>query len=111
MREDGRMTRHDERGAPIVLDDDARARLRAALDREGVASVYLFGSQARGQAGPLSDVDLAVWAEPELDADARLDLRLDLIGAAEQALDTQPLRDELDRGMRRRLAEGTFGRR
>jgi predicted nucleotidyltransferase len=142
-----------------VLDGAARTRLQAALDREGVASVYLFGSQARGQAGPLSDIDLAVWAAPRLDLDARLDLRLELIDAAAQALgteeidlvilddtspvlrhhawrdgevlvdrdpptrirqqaralveylDTQPLRDELDRGMRRRLAEGSFGRR
>jgi predicted nucleotidyltransferase len=153
------MTRRVEHGPAIVVDDQARARVAAALDRTGVAAAYLFGSQARGSAGPLSDVDLAVWADPALGPDERLDLRLELIGAAEQALgtdqldlvilddaspvlrhrawrdgqvlvdrdpltrvrqqaralveylDTQPLRDELDRGLRRRLADGSFGRR
>lgn len=159
MREDERMTRRDERGPAVVFDDAARARLAAALDRDGVAAAYVFGSQARGDAGPLSDVDVAVWADPVLELDDRLDLRLALIDAAERALgsdqvdlvilddatpvlrhrawrdgdvivdrdpatrvrqqaralveylDTQPLRDELDRGLRRRLAEGSFGRR
>lgn len=29
--------------------------------------LYLFGSRARGEAGPRSDYDLAVWADPPLD--------------------------------------------
>jgi len=43
--------------------DDALARLRAAkplLDRYGVARVGVFGSTARGEAGPDSDVDVLV---------------------------------------------------
>jgi predicted nucleotidyltransferase len=37
-------------------------RLRAffAADSRGAAAVYLFGSEARGTAGPRSDVDVAV---------------------------------------------------
>jgi len=45
------------------------ARLRAqgsSLRAVGVAGFYLFGSAARGEAGPASDVDLfMVQAEPE----------------------------------------------
>jgi len=48
--------------------DDALARLRAAkplLDRYGVARVGVFGSTARGEAGPDSDVDLLVEFDRE----------------------------------------------
>lgn len=39
-----------------------RARIRSALDAHGagVAAAYLFGSHARGDAGPESDVDVAL---------------------------------------------------
>jgi len=43
--------------------DEALTRLRAAkplLDRYGVARVGVFGSTARGEAGPDSDVDVLV---------------------------------------------------
>jgi predicted nucleotidyltransferase len=52
----------------------------------------LIGSQARGETGPLSDIDIAVWHEPELDASARLRLQLELIDAAARTLHT----DEVD---------------
>ncbi len=119
----------------------------------------LIGSQARGDAGPLSDVDIAVWHAPDLDASSRLQLQLQLARAASEAvgsdevdvvllnkapplmrhramrhgkrlverdrdervrmetramleyLDTEPLRAELGRAMRRRMEEGRFGRR
>ncbi len=86
------MTRIDERGPEIRLDAAAVDRLRRALDRDGVAAAYLFGSQAAGGAGPLSDVDVAVWASPGLEAEQRFRLRLALIGAASSALAT----DEVD---------------
>jgi hypothetical protein len=38
--------------------------LRPELERRGVASLYLFGSQARGDAGPGSDVDLFFDDDP-----------------------------------------------
>jgi hypothetical protein len=39
--------------------------LRATLADRGVASLYLYGSVARDQAGPDSDVDLLVEAKDE----------------------------------------------
>lgn len=69
-----------------ALDDAGRERLRTALDRDEVAAAYVFGSQARGQTGPLSDVDLAVWAAPGLSPQQRFELRLRLANAAERAL-------------------------
>jgi predicted nucleotidyltransferase len=153
------VTKIDERATVPVVDEAARQRLGEALDRDGVVAAMLIGSQARGNPGPLSDIDIAYWHEPGLDRDARWQLRLDLIGAAEEALrtpevdlvplndapplmqqrsirdavrlverdhdervrletrailrylDTQPLRDALQRGMKRRIEEGRFGRR
>lgn len=83
------MTRIDERGPLVVVDDAARTRLAATLERDGVVAAMLFGSQARGSAGPLSDVDVAVWADPGLGRAERFDLRLELIGGATAALRTE----------------------
>jgi uncharacterized protein len=158
MRDHVLVGRIDENGPPIRVDDAARDRLRVTLDRDGVVAASLFGSQAAGKAGPLSDVDLAVWLDPGLSDAERFRLRLELIGHAASALgtnevdlvvlndappllkhralrsrvllldrdailrlrlesravteylDTKPLRDRLARAMRRRLAEGSFGR-
>ncbi|MDR7116504.1 nucleotidyltransferase family protein [Caulobacter sp. BE254] len=47
--------------------DEALAKLRAAkplLDRYGVRRVGVFGSTARGEAGPDSDVDVLVEFDP-----------------------------------------------
>ncbi|MEW6392614.1 MAG: nucleotidyltransferase family protein [Pseudomonadota bacterium] len=47
--------------------DEALTKLRAAkplLDRYGVARVGVFGSTARGEAGPDSDVDVLVEFDP-----------------------------------------------
>ena len=43
------------------------ARVRSFFERRpaGVAAVYLFGSVARGSAGPTSDVDLAVLLDED----------------------------------------------
>ncbi len=147
----------DEQSRVPPLDQAALDRLRDALDREGVVAAMLIGSQARGNPGPLSDVDIAVWHDPKLDSRARFDLQLSLAGDAGRALgteeidlvmlnqapplmrhramreakrlverdhdervrletrtildylDTAPLRAELGRGVRRRMAEGRFG--
>jgi len=48
--------------------DEALAKLRAAkplLDRYGVQRVGVFGSTARGEAGPDSDVDVLVEFDPD----------------------------------------------
>lgn len=44
----------------LPLDERASAALRALLRRQGVRHAYLFGSAARGETGPLSDVDIAI---------------------------------------------------
>ncbi|RLC56366.1 MAG: hypothetical protein DRI80_16390, partial [Chloroflexota bacterium] len=41
-------------------------QLHDLLARHGVVLAYLFGSQAEGTAGPLSDVDIAVLLGPEV---------------------------------------------
>jgi predicted nucleotidyltransferase len=149
----------NEKSRVPPVEAAARKRLAVALDREGVVAAMLIGSQAREAAGPLSDVDIAVWHEPGLDSAQRFRLQLDLLAAAEAALgtgeidlvmlngapplfrqralrdgvrlierdgeervrletrtiidycDTVPLRAELGRALRRRIEEGTFGRR
>ena len=40
--------------------------LSEAFERHGVVLAYLYGSQARGDAGPLSDVDVAVLFSPDV---------------------------------------------
>lgn len=82
----------DENSRVPPLDDASLARLSHALDREGVIAAMLIGSQARGTQGPLSDVDIAIWHDPDLDSAGRLRLQLELVGAASEALAT----DEID---------------
>jgi len=154
LSEDAHVTRIDDRGPPILVDAAARERLAAALDREPVVAAYLFGSQARGTPGPLSDVDVAVWTygtgeDPlglrlaGLACEALRTDEVDLVVLDDappllrhrvlrdgmrlvdrdptervrreawtyvEYLDTQPLRDELARGLRNAIQEGTFGR-
>jgi predicted nucleotidyltransferase len=89
------MTVVDEKSRVPALDEQALERLGAVLDREGVVAAMLIGSQARGESGPLSDIDLGIWHDPGLDPRARLQLRLELAGAASEALGT----DEVDVAM------------
>ncbi|MGC8877666.1 MAG: type VII toxin-antitoxin system MntA family adenylyltransferase antitoxin [Anaerolineae bacterium] len=57
---------------------EALKRYFASLD--DVVLAYLFGSHARGQAGPLSDVDFAVLLAGRPNEDHCFDMRLELIG-------------------------------
>lgn len=82
------MTIVDETSRVPALDADSLARLGAALDRPEVVAGFLIGSQARGSAGPLSDVDVAVLHNPALTPSERLDLRLSLAASAAAALGT-----------------------
>lgn len=54
----------------------------------GVVAASLIGSQATGRAGPLSDVDVGVWTEPNLSRDQQHELSLRLLNAACDALGT-----------------------
>jgi uncharacterized protein len=66
------------------------ARLRenkAALKAQGVAHVALFGSRARGEAGPDSDIDITV----EIAADGCVDL-FQYVGIVQYIEELFPLR-------------------
>ena len=54
--------------------------LHRIFRKRGVVLAYLFGSQAEGTAGPLSDVDIAVLLGPEVPRERWGDVQIDLIG-------------------------------
>lgn len=61
-----------------------RTELEQVFASDGhVLVAYLFGSQARGQAGPLSDVDIAVLFDDALPAEQSFEQRLNLMDKAE----------------------------
>lgn len=71
--------------------DEAKTLAVAGLDRAlrrypEVAAVYLYGSTARGQATPLSDVDLAVVLMPGVGQEERAGLQRRLLTALGRAL-------------------------
>ncbi len=51
---------------PLENLEQYQQALDEAFQRHGVALAYLYGSQARGDARPLSDVDVAVQFTPDL---------------------------------------------
>lgn len=69
----------------IDLDRLAEAARRAAQD-EPVAAVYLHGSYARGQATPLSDLDIAVVLDEPMDPQEQFNLELRMASVIGNAL-------------------------
>lgn len=65
----------------------AEAVRRAAAGKP-VAAVYLHGSHARGEATPLSDVDIAIVVNRPMDPHAQFDLGLEFAAAVNTALGT-----------------------
>ena len=83
------MVRIDDRGPAMLLDGERRRALAELFGRQpDVVAAYLFGSQARGDAGPLSDVDLAVWLDDQPEPRARLSRQLALSAEAGSLLGT-----------------------
>ncbi len=82
----------------IELLEEYRAEIMAIARRHGVASIRVFGSVARGEAGPDSDVDLLVtisgqtspWFPGGLVADLE-----DLLGRSVQVVTERGLHDLL----------------
>jgi uncharacterized protein len=68
------------------MDDELPFRIAEIVARHPVAFSYLFGSVARGEDRPESDVDVAVHFEPGMDAATRFDRALRLGGELEVAL-------------------------
>jgi predicted nucleotidyltransferase len=79
--------------APIAMSAEAMAaRIRRVLARHtDIKLALLFGSHARGTAGPASDVDVAVTAG----ASDCLALAAELAEALEREVDVLPLDDEV----------------
>ncbi|MCF7917019.1 MAG: MerR family transcriptional regulator [Candidatus Omnitrophica bacterium] len=50
-----------------------------------VRFAYLFGSKVTGKSGPLSDIDLAVFLDLNLDKDKRFQIRIELISRLSSA--------------------------
>jgi predicted nucleotidyltransferase len=69
----------------IAIESRLREFLAARAEQEGIAAAYLFGSMARGTAGPRSDVDVGIlYSEnPPLTLEG---LGLDLEGDLEKLL-------------------------
>jgi hypothetical protein len=82
------MTVIDQTSRVPTLDREAIARLAGAVEHPEVLAAFLIGSQARGSAGPLSDIDVAILHAPGLSSGERLDLRLLLGASAGAALRT-----------------------
>jgi predicted nucleotidyltransferase len=77
-----------ERDLPADLDRRIHALVaRWRADRD-IAAAYLFGSRARGQARPRSDVDFAIVLRENFEPGERYRKRLALIGEATEALGT-----------------------
>jgi predicted nucleotidyltransferase len=83
------MTVIDERSRVPELDSRATERLAAVFERPEVIAGFLIGSRARGDAGPLSDIDIAVIHRDGLGPRERLALRLGLLADAAAALGTE----------------------
>lgn len=93
---------------PIMLRDQLKQSLNAvrpALSRAGVSHLAVFGSQARGQATPSSDLDVLV----EVPEGTKFSL-LDLIGVENLLTDATGtkvnalMRRSLDQGFKARIA-------
>lgn len=66
--------------------DDLVEDVRAVLEEHPVAFAYLFGSRGRGDHGPESDVDVAVYLDDHLDPDERFRTHLRIGAELESAL-------------------------
>jgi hypothetical protein len=59
---------------------ETKRQLARIFKKQKVVFAYLFGSQAKGTAGSLSDIDIAVYFDDEVAAAERFDLRLEVLG-------------------------------
>jgi uncharacterized protein len=66
--------------------DTSFSRIAEVLTRYPVLYAYVFGSAARGEAGPGSDVDVAVRFRSGLDAQQRLERTLEVGAVLERRL-------------------------
>ncbi len=69
-----------------VKEVDRKAIAEALSGVPEVVAAYLYGSHARGEAGPLSDVDVGVLLDERMDREERFRLQLKLFGTVEDAI-------------------------
>ena len=74
------------------MKPETKEQLARIFKKQKVAFAYLFGSQAKGTAGSLSDIDIAVYFDKEVDATEHFDLKLDVLGEITDLYKT----DEID---------------
>ncbi|MBI3945511.1 MAG: nucleotidyltransferase domain-containing protein [Armatimonadetes bacterium] len=76
------------REEPLPFDvGDARGRLHTFLSQyPEVQAAFLFGSRARGDVRPSSDVDIAIWLDPQTSAGRRSDLRWEFLALIPEAI-------------------------
>jgi predicted nucleotidyltransferase len=72
----------------VVIDTSLKARLAAIFEGRKVVFAYLFGSQAKGNVGPLSDIDIAVCFDETIPSAEHFDLRLEVLGELTDLLQT-----------------------
>lgn len=78
---------------PVFDLNEVRSQLESYFAGQSqVLVAYLFGSQALGRSGPLSDLDVAVLLSDTPTADECFDARLEIIGGLMDRLHT----DEID---------------
>lgn len=66
---------------------DLLKRHRVDLDRLGVKDIAVFGSVARDEAGPASDIDILVDFQGRADFDRYMDLKFFLEGLLQRRVD------------------------
>lgn len=76
----------DETSRVPSLDEAELQRLIEAFDREGVVAAMLIEPRARETTDPLSEVDITVWHDPELDPAAAQELQGRLAAEASLAV-------------------------
>ncbi|MBI2050879.1 MAG: nucleotidyltransferase domain-containing protein [Parcubacteria group bacterium] len=59
--------------------EEIKQKLAPIFEKRKVALAYLFGSRARGNVGPLSDVDIAVVFSKKVPKDKQFDLELSMM--------------------------------
>jgi predicted nucleotidyltransferase len=61
-----------------MTDERDIKRLADCLGKYPVVIAYLFGSEAKGKSGTLSDIDIAIFIDKTINKSERFDLRLRL---------------------------------
>jgi predicted nucleotidyltransferase len=72
----------------VVIDTSLESRLARIFMDQPVVCAYLFGSQAKRTAGPLSDVDIAIYFDEAVAREEYFELRLEVLGELIDSLRT-----------------------